>query len=75
MPRLAGASAFADIETVFLDVGNTLISIDFDWVAAELGARGVYALLLDPYDDWHDLDCPVACHLMEVADAMAATRS
>ena len=29
------------IETVFLDVGNTLISIDFDWVAEELGTRGV----------------------------------
>ena len=28
------------IDTVFLDVGNTLISIDFDWVAEELGARG-----------------------------------
>lgn len=27
------------IDTVFLDVGNTLISIDFDWVAAELAAR------------------------------------
>ncbi len=31
---------YADIETVLLDVGNTLISIDFDWVAAELGALG-----------------------------------
>ena len=29
------------IDTVFLDVGNTLISIDFDWVATELTARGV----------------------------------
>jgi HAD superfamily hydrolase (TIGR01509 family) len=28
------------IDTVFLDVGNTLISIDFDWIARELGARG-----------------------------------
>lgn len=28
------------LETVFLDVGNTLISIDFDWIAAELCARG-----------------------------------
>lgn len=32
---------YASIETVFLDVGNTLISIDFDWVAAELCARGL----------------------------------
>jgi len=36
-----GAVPYADIDTVFLDVGNTLISIDFDWVAAELGSRGV----------------------------------
>jgi HAD superfamily hydrolase (TIGR01509 family) len=31
---------YARIDTIFLDVGNTLISIDFDWVAAELNARG-----------------------------------
>lgn len=30
---------FGDIDTVFLDVGNTLISIDFDRVAAELSVR------------------------------------
>jgi FMN phosphatase YigB (HAD superfamily) len=30
---------YGDIDTVFLDVGNTLISIDFDWVARELGTR------------------------------------
>src|SRR6188472_3204051 len=30
---------YADIDTVFLDVGNTLISIDFDRVASELTAR------------------------------------
>ena len=29
-----------DLTTVFLDVGNTLISIDFDWVARELADRG-----------------------------------
>jgi putative hydrolase of the HAD superfamily len=42
-----------------------------------LGARGagVHALLLDPYDDWGDLDCPVAHHLTEVADALAPTRA
>ena len=33
------AVPYADIDTVFLDVGNTLISIDFDRVAAELAAR------------------------------------
>jgi HAD superfamily hydrolase (TIGR01509 family) len=31
---------FTEIDTLFLDVGNTLISIDFAWVAAELAARG-----------------------------------
>ena len=41
MPEPAGGVPYADIDTVFLDVGNTLISIDFEWVAAELGARGV----------------------------------
>jgi putative hydrolase of the HAD superfamily len=30
---------YADINTIFLDVGNTLISIDFDRVAEELAAR------------------------------------
>jgi HAD superfamily hydrolase (TIGR01509 family) len=29
------------INTIFLDVGNTLISIDFGWIAAELAARGL----------------------------------
>ncbi len=33
----------SEIDTVFLDVGNTLISIDFDWVASEVAARGVPA--------------------------------
>jgi putative hydrolase of the HAD superfamily len=28
------------IDTVFLDVGNTLISMDFDWVAREIRERG-----------------------------------
>lgn len=36
-----GAIPFAQIDTIFLDVGNTLISIDFEWVASELGARDV----------------------------------
>lgn len=30
---------YAQIDTVFLDVGNTLISIDFDWIASELASR------------------------------------
>lgn len=29
------------IDTVFLDAGNTLVSIDFPWVARELSERGV----------------------------------
>ena len=32
---------YDQIDTLFLDVGNTLISIDFDRVAGELGQRGV----------------------------------
>jgi HAD superfamily hydrolase (TIGR01509 family) len=32
---------YRDIDTVFLDVGNTLISIDFNWVAEELTKRGL----------------------------------
>lgn len=32
---------YEQIDTIFLDVGNTLISIDFEWVAAELAARRV----------------------------------
>jgi HAD superfamily hydrolase (TIGR01509 family) len=35
------------IDTIFLDVGNTLISIDFDWVARELGRRGFGCLAED----------------------------
>jgi HAD superfamily hydrolase (TIGR01662 family) len=34
-----GLIPYGEIDTVFLDVGNTLISIDFDWVARELGGR------------------------------------
>jgi putative hydrolase of the HAD superfamily len=39
MPSIS-PGALAHVDTVFLDVGNTLISIDFEWVAAELAARG-----------------------------------
>jgi HAD superfamily hydrolase (TIGR01509 family) len=31
---------YDQIDTIFLDVGNTLISIDFEWIATELAARG-----------------------------------
>jgi len=35
------ALPFDEIETVFFDVGNTLLSIDFDWVSEELSSRSV----------------------------------
>jgi FMN phosphatase YigB (HAD superfamily) len=41
MPADSRPVPFTEIDTIFLDVGNTLISIDFEWVAAELGARDV----------------------------------
>ncbi len=34
---------YSEIDTVFFDVGNTLLSIDFDWVSDELSQRGVVA--------------------------------
>jgi putative hydrolase of the HAD superfamily len=37
------AIPFHAIDTVFFDVGNTLVSIDFDWVSEELTSRGVAA--------------------------------
>lgn len=39
MSDQTGPVPYADIDTILLDVGNTLISIDFDRVAAELAAR------------------------------------
>ena len=39
MPDTLGLVPYPDIDTVFLDVGNTLISIDFDRVASELASR------------------------------------
>jgi len=33
---------YAEIDTIFLDVGNTLISMDLSWVAEELAAVGVH---------------------------------
>lgn len=38
---------YARIDTIFLDVGNTLISIDFDWVARELATRGLNCMAED----------------------------
>ena len=34
---------YAQFNTIFLDVGGTLISINFDWVCAELQHRGILA--------------------------------
>ncbi len=34
---------FENIDTIFFDVGNTLVSIDFDWISDELVKRGVVA--------------------------------
>jgi HAD superfamily hydrolase (TIGR01509 family) len=31
---------YAQINTLFLDAGNTLVSMDFHWIAAEIQARG-----------------------------------
>ena len=39
MSDKTGLVPYADIDTILLDVGNTLISIDFDRVAAELQTR------------------------------------
>ena len=35
--------AFEQIDTIFFDVGNTLLSMDFDWISQELAERGVVA--------------------------------
>ena len=35
--------AFERIDTIFFDVGNTLLSMDFDWISRELAKRGVVA--------------------------------
>jgi HAD superfamily hydrolase (TIGR01509 family) len=32
---------YKQIETLFLDAGNTIVSMDFRWIADELGKRGV----------------------------------
>ena len=34
---------FEEIDTIFFDVGNTLVSIDFDWISEELAKRDVVA--------------------------------
>ena len=44
MIRAADEIPFAHIDTVFFDVGNTLLSIDFDWISEEFATRGLEAL-------------------------------
>jgi putative hydrolase of the HAD superfamily len=34
---------FAELETIFLDVGNTLVAMDYAWIQRELSARGIEA--------------------------------
>jgi putative hydrolase of the HAD superfamily len=34
---------FEELETIFLDVGNTLVSMDYAWISEEIAARGVEA--------------------------------
>ena len=40
---MVAAIPFRDIETVFLDVGNTLVSMDYSWIRAEFERVGVAA--------------------------------
>lgn len=39
--ELLAGIPWTEIDTLFLDAGNTLVSIDFHWVAEELAARGM----------------------------------
>lgn len=64
----AASVPWASLDTLFLDVGNTLLTIDFEWVQRELACRGV--------------DCEVdalaraeAAGRPRVSDAVAAGRS
>jgi HAD superfamily hydrolase (TIGR01509 family) len=36
---------YEQIETLFLDAGNTIVSMDFRWIAGELDKRGVHTTL------------------------------
>ncbi len=53
-----------------LHVGDT-------YAADVVGARGagLHALLLDPYGDWTDVDCPTLPDLMSLARAVGRARS
>ena len=32
---------YRSVQTLFLDVGNTLVSMDFEWIRCELNRHGV----------------------------------
>ena len=38
---MSSAIPYRDIETIFLDVGNTLVSMDFPWIQDELASVGI----------------------------------
>ncbi len=40
-PALRDAHAFAGVDTLFLDAGNTLISLDLPWISALLAEQGI----------------------------------
>jgi HAD superfamily hydrolase (TIGR01509 family) len=64
------------IETTGADPAATLHVGDL--YAADIeGARaaGLHAALLDPYDDWDDVDCPRFTDLASLADAIARARA
>ncbi len=47
------------------------------WAADVVGARGVglHAVLLDPFDDWHDVDCPRVADLSALARQLLGATS
>ena len=44
---VVSAIPWSEIDTVFLDAGNTLVSMDFGWVVRELARRGVACAVED----------------------------
>jgi HAD superfamily hydrolase (TIGR01509 family) len=45
MPNRFHSRFYREIDTLFLDVGGTLVSIDYAWVCKELGQLGVHCTL------------------------------
>ena len=76
------AVPYATIETVFLDAGNTLISMEFrrlgDMYYQDVqGSRaaGVHSVLLDPYGDWEIDDCDRCRDLSELVGRFRGARA